>query len=145
MKSEVCRKECCPKGLPDGIHSRHGCSYQAFSKTGKMGNNAGRILRDADSGLHTIGISIISLVEILYLSEKNRIPLDFRDAKNRIRHVDNYKMIDLDMDIVEISKTVQGLELHDRLIVATALFLNVPILTSDQVIKDAGVVSVIWD
>lgn len=110
-----------------------------------MGNNAGRILRDADSGLHTIGISIISLVEILYLSEKNRIPLDFRDAKNRIRHVDNYKMIDLDMDIVEISKTVQGLELHDRLIVATALFLNVPILTSDQVIKDAGVVSVIWD
>ena len=33
-----------------------------FSKTGRMGNNAGRILRDADSGLHTIGISIISLV-----------------------------------------------------------------------------------
>jgi len=103
-----------------------------FSKTGRMGNNAGRILRDADSGLHTIGISIISLVEILYLSEKNRIPLDFRDAKNRIRHVDNYKVTDLDMDIVGISKTVQGLELHDRLIVATALFLNVPILTSLQ-------------
>lgn len=54
-------------------------------------------------------------------------------------------MIDLDMDIVGISETVQGLELHDRLIVATALFLNVPILTRDQVIKDAGVVSVIWN
>jgi PIN domain nuclease of toxin-antitoxin system len=53
--------------------------------------------------------------------------------------------MDLDMDIVGISKTIQGLELHDRLIVATALFLKVPILTSDEVIKEAGVVSVIWD
>lgn len=116
-----------------------------FAKTGRMGNNAGRILRDADSGLCMIGISVISMVEILYLSEKNRIPLDFKDAKKRLRHADNYRVIDLDMDIVGISKTIQGLELHDRLIVATALFLNVPILTSDEVIKDAGVVSVIWD
>jgi predicted nucleic acid-binding protein len=85
------------------------------------------------------------MVEILYLSEKNRIPLDFRDAKNRLRHADNYNVMDLDMDIVGISKTIQGLELHDRLIVATALFLKVPILTSDEVIKEAGVVSVIWD
>ena len=85
------------------------------------------------------------MVEILYLSEKNRIPLDFSDAKNRLRNADNYKVIDLDLDIVEASKTIQGLELHDRLIVVAALFLNVPILTSDQMIKDADVVSVIWD
>ncbi len=116
-----------------------------FARAGRMGNRAGQILRNADSGLNTIGISIISMVEILYLSEKNRIPLDFSDAKNRLRNADNYKVIDLDLDIVEASKTIQGLELHDRLIVVAALFLNVPILTSDQMIKDADVVSVIWD
>jgi PIN domain nuclease of toxin-antitoxin system len=116
-----------------------------FARAGRMGNRAGQILRNADSGLNTIGISISSMVEILYLSEKNRIPLDFGNAKSRLRNADNYKVTDLDLDIVETSKTIQGLELHDRLIVATALFLNVTILTSDQMIKDADVVSVIWD
>jgi hypothetical protein len=30
-----------------------------------------------------------------------------------------YRMVDIDFDIVETAKTVQGLELHDRLIVST--------------------------
>ena len=48
------------------------------------------------------------------------------------------------MDIVETAKTIPGLELHDRLILATALFCDIPILTGDQVITDAGVIDVIW-
>jgi PIN domain nuclease of toxin-antitoxin system len=89
-------------------------------------------------------ISIISIVEILYLSERNKIPLDFEDVRRKLLPLDNYRIVDLDFDIVETAKTVQGLELHDRLIVSTSLSLNVPILTSDQIIKDSGQVDVIW-
>jgi PIN domain nuclease of toxin-antitoxin system len=103
------------------------------------------ILRDADHGKNTILISIISVVEILYLSERNKISLEFEEMKHWLLHLDNYKIVDLDLDIVETAKTVQGLELHDRLIVSTALSLNIPILTSDQIIKDSGQVDVIWD
>jgi hypothetical protein len=52
--------------------------------------------------------------------------------------LDNYEIIDLDFDIVEIAETVQELELHNRLIVSTALSVNVPVLTSDHIISDFG-------
>ena len=44
-----------------------------FSNVGKIGKAAKLILQDADSGKNTILISIISIVEILYLSERNKI------------------------------------------------------------------------
>jgi len=115
-----------------------------FANVGKIGKAAKLILQDSDSGKNTILISIISIVEILYLSERNKIPLDFEDVRRKILPLDNYRIVDLDFDIVETAKTVQGLELHDRLIVSTSLSLNVPILTSDQIIKDSGQVDVIW-
>ena len=115
-----------------------------FANVGKIGKAAKLILQDSDSGKNTILISIISIVEILYLSERNKIPLDFEDVRRKLLPLDNYRIVDLDFDIVETAKTVQGLELHDRLIVSTSLSLNVPILTSDQIIKDSGQVDVIW-
>lgn len=115
-----------------------------FANVGKIGKAAKLILQDADSGKSAIWISIISIVEILYLSERNKIPLNFQDLRRKLLPLDNYRIVDLDFDIVETAKTVQGLELHDRLIVSTSLYLNVPILTSDQIIKDSGQVDVIW-
>lgn len=115
-----------------------------FVKAGKIGKRAKQILRDADKGQNTILISIVSMIEIMYLSERNKIPLDFKKTKHKLRGLDNYGIVDLDLDIVETATTLQGLELHDRLIVSSALFLNVPILTSDQVIKNAGMIDVIW-
>jgi PIN domain nuclease of toxin-antitoxin system len=46
-----------------------------FANVGKIGKAAKLILLDADNGKHKVLISIISMVEILYLSERNRIPL----------------------------------------------------------------------
>ena len=115
-----------------------------FASVGKIGKAAKSILQDADNGKNKILISIISMVEILYLSERNRIPLNLEEVKRKLLHLDNYEILDLDLDIVETAKAVQGLEVHDRLIVSTALSLNVPVLTSDQIISDSGQVDVIW-
>lgn len=115
-----------------------------FAKTGKIGKAAKLILKDADIGKNTIFISIISIVEILYLSEHNRIPLDFEDIRYKVLPLDNYKIVDLDYDIIETAKRVQGLELHDRLIVSTSVYLNIPILTSDQIIQKFAPIRVIW-
>jgi len=115
-----------------------------FANVGKIGKAAKSILQDADNGKNTIMISIISIVEILYLSERNKIPLDFEEVRRKLLYLDNYRIVDLDFDIVQTAKTVRGLELHDRLIVSAALSLNVPILTSDQIIRDSGQVDVIW-
>ncbi|OHD64893.1 MAG: hypothetical protein A2096_10105 [Spirochaetes bacterium GWF1_41_5] len=91
-----------------------------------------------------IYISAITLAEVLYLSEKNRIKIDLQDIKKKIIGSNNYRIIDLTFDIVEEAKSVKLNELHDRLIVATAKHFNLPILTSDKIITDSKIVKVIW-
>jgi len=115
-----------------------------FSRTGKIGEKAKRIMRDADIGENTIFISIVSIVEIMYLSEAGRIKIDLDDTKSKLEVADNYCVIDLDFDIIEVAKEIQKLELHDRLIVATAKYLGCPILTSDKTITDSEIIQVVW-
>ncbi len=116
-----------------------------LSKRGKIGKRAKEVLNNVKEGSDALLMSIISFVEILYLSEKNRININFDDLKQIIEPLDNYEIIDLSLDIVENAKQIKGLELHDRLIVATAKFYDIPILTSDQEIIDYKGVKTIWD
>ena len=115
-----------------------------LSGTGRIGKAAKEILKTADQGEHIIYISIISMVEIMYLAEGNRIPADFRTIKSKIINSDNYQIIDLDMEIVETAKGIRKLELHDRLIVATGNYLQIPILTCDQSIQESNAIRTIW-
>lgn len=115
-----------------------------FSKTGKIGKAAKRILEDAEKGQNHIFISVISLVEILYLSEKHRIPLDLDKALDSINYSQNYSVVDLTPEIVKFAASSGCKELHDRLILSTAKYLGVSILTSDQTMKDLSEVPAIW-
>ena len=116
-----------------------------FSKSGKIGKRAFKILKDADAGEHEIYVSIISIVEIMYLAERNRIPLRLEETLSKIALSDNYHIVELDVDAIQNAKTIHGLELHDRLIVASARQLNLPILTNDTVIVKSNMIEAIWD
>jgi len=116
-----------------------------FSKTGKIGKLALNILREADNGEHVIYVSIISIVEIMYLAERNKIPLKLDETLSKILLSDNYNIVDLDVDTIHSAKIIHGLELHDRLIVASAKELNLSILTSDNEIVKSNLIDVIWD
>lgn len=116
-----------------------------FSKCGHIGREAKSILKNADEGKNMIWISIISIVEIMYLADRNRIPLNLKQIKMKLEGLDNYKIIDLDTDIVEVADLIKGLELHDRLITASAKYLDIPILTTDKGINESKEVDVIWD
>ncbi|NIM12448.1 MAG: PIN domain-containing protein [Candidatus Aminicenantes bacterium] len=115
-----------------------------MSGAGKIGRKAKEILKSADRGDSTIYISIFSMVEIMYLAEIGKISVDFDEIKKRITDSDNYRLIDLNIEIVETGKEIKDLELHDRLIVATAKYLKVPILTSDEEIQKSNSIKSIW-
>lgn len=116
-----------------------------LSGTGRIGKAAKEILKAADRGKNIIYISIISMVEIMYLSEGHKIPVDFKTTRDKILKSDNYQIIDLDMEIVKVAKGIKELELHDRLIVATAKYLKIPILTCDGSIQNSDAIKIIWD
>ena len=115
-----------------------------FANTGPMGLSARQAFNEVVAGNATLYVSVISFMEVLYLAERNRIPLSFGEVQSRIQGSSNYRVLDLTLDIVEAAHGVPGLELHDRMIVATARYYGLPLMTSDQEITASGLVSVIW-
>tara|TARA_B100000315_G_scaffold117403_1_gene107636 strand:- start:1193 stop:1582 length:390 start_codon:yes stop_codon:yes gene_type:complete len=115
-----------------------------FSKTGEIGNKAKSILDATDKGGNHIFVSVISLVEIMYLAEKRRIKVNLHETVESINYSINYSIVELSSQIVMIAEATFFPELHDRLIIATAKYLKIPILTGDKKILKTDAVSTIW-
>jgi PIN domain nuclease of toxin-antitoxin system len=116
-----------------------------FSGAGKIGAQALRIMDEADEGQHVILVSALTLAEILYLSEKNRIGIGLEESLEIISHADNYQIADLTPAIVKEALSFSFPDIFDRLIIATARCQGAPIVTCDERIKSAGLVQVVWE
>jgi PIN domain nuclease of toxin-antitoxin system len=113
-----------------------------FSDSGIIGKKAQDML-DADN--NSFYISVISLMEIMYLAEKNRIKINLSDTMEKINSSALYTIIDLTVDVINVATNINFYELHDRMILATALLLDVPILSSDERFQEIKKVKVIWN
>ena len=116
-----------------------------FAGTGKIGRKAACILDSIEESDDVLFISIISLMEIMYLSEKNRITVNLQDTLKRVQNSSKYMIADLDSDILRTAETVNFYELHDRLILATAKWLDIPVISSDKEFKKIREIEVIWN
>lgn len=95
-----------------------------------------------------IAISSISLVEIAYLVEKSRIPLDAFDRVTTELNTPgtNLQEISLNQHVADSLRQVlrsQVPEMADRIIAATALMLGVPVISRDHKIQ-ASSIATIW-
>ncbi len=74
-------------------------------------------------------IPTVVLAEVLFISRKGRIAMSFDNTLARIEENENYEIAPLDMEILKVAHGIDyELEMHDQLIVATALFYGVPFL-----------------
>ena len=74
-------------------------------------------------------------MEVLYLFEKNRIPVDLLQIEELMKS-DNYYFEPLGREILKVATEITDIpELHDRLIAATARHLDIPLITNDPVIR----------
>ena len=49
------------------------------------------------------------------------------------------------MDILKVADKIElGMEMHDKLIVATALYFGTTLITKDKLIRESGIVSTTW-
>ncbi|MCP4183653.1 MAG: type II toxin-antitoxin system VapC family toxin [Hyphomicrobiales bacterium] len=115
----------------------------------RLSDKVRSIFLEADAGECQIVIPAIVLVEIIYLSEKGRINV------NAVRHVlallrsdaDNYTVAPLDLNIAAALETVDRAvvpEMPDRIIAATALHLDLPLLTRDSQIVQFSRITTVW-
>ena len=110
-----------------------------------LGPEAARILREADAGRRLVYLSGITLMEVLYLSEARRIDVPLDELVTMVNRSRNYQIVPVDASVVLAAVGIGDVpDLHDRIIVATARYLSVPILTGDRVIVASRHVQTLW-
>lgn len=93
----------------------------------------------------SIWISAMTLAEIGYLFERERIDTALEDVNLLVMSSNGFKIADLTNEIVRKSFEIKDIpELHDRLIAGTAYTFNCPLLTNDPKIEKSSFVKTIW-
>jgi PIN domain nuclease of toxin-antitoxin system len=105
-------------------------------------------LDEAAAARHKILVSPISLAEVVYLVEKNRLPAaayeDLKKALNNPNHV--LQEAPLTAGVVEALRQVPRdvvPDMPDRIVAATALYLGVPVISGDARIR-AAKLQTVW-
>lgn len=104
-----------------------------------------QIFQSTDIGLSSILIPAVVLLEIGYLSEKNRINVSLADVRTHISQYQNYEIQALTFEIVESAFQIDNIpELHDRLIAGTARHLGLSLITNNPVILASEFLNTVW-
>jgi PIN domain nuclease of toxin-antitoxin system len=110
----------------------------------KLSPLAIEIIREAEKD-GIIYVPTIALLEIYRLIEKGKFSLSFDNLLFDIEQSSNYQIIPFDITLLKVVISVKGLELHDKLIFATAMMTNSILVSKDRAIKAKGInVKVIW-
>jgi PIN domain nuclease of toxin-antitoxin system len=111
-------------------------------KLKKLSQKALELIREAEhNGI--IFVPAISLMEVIDLAEKGRISISFYKVLSEIAANEAYKVIPLTETLIKNAIQFQGLEIHDRLIVATAIMTDSVLISKDREIRGTGL-NVIW-
>ena len=106
------------------------------------------IVKAQESG-SSIFVPSITIVELIYLLEKKRIPADVADKLREALDDDStaFSLVNLTREIADeienVDRSVVG-DMPDRIIAATALHLGLPLITSDGNIQKLKNVETIW-
>ena len=104
----------------------------------------GQIIRDGNQ----IAISVISLIEIVYLAEKGRLAVDWPERVFALVEKRNtpFTKVAVNLQTVKsvVALTGSGItDMPDRIIAATSTQLGVPLVTRDHAIT-ASTVNTVW-
>lgn len=115
----------------------------------KLSTNALTSLDNALNNGESIFISAISLVEMNYLVEKNRIPTSSLEQLLQLIDDPLVKLVVVPLDtpvaraFTQIPREIVP-EMGDRIIAATSLYLGLPLVTKDHKIRNLSNIQTIW-
>jgi PIN domain nuclease of toxin-antitoxin system len=114
----------------------------------RLGTMANEAFAACDRGEIAIYVPTICIVEITYLQEKGRIPIDLKIRFDTALQTEKsgLRIADLTLEVAIALARVARTEvpdLPDRIIAATALHLAMPLISKDRKIKHSSIVT-IW-
>jgi len=116
-----------------------------FIDSPKLSSKASDIFEKCEKGKNVIFIPSIVVAEALSIFDKKRVSFDFKRLFRKINDSENFIMVALDYPILQRMVELKDIsELHDKIIVATAKFLSMPIITKDKTLKALSQVITVW-
>lgn len=124
-----------------GVADTHAALWHLFDDA-RLSAAAGAFINEAAATRRKIAISTISLAEVVYLIEKNRLPSSSYDELTQAladpEHV--FTEAVFTADIVQVMRQVSRAEvpdMPDRMVAATAVYFDVPVISRDRRIRAA--------
>jgi PIN domain nuclease of toxin-antitoxin system len=114
----------------------------------RLSATAGELIEKAAISQQKVLVASITLVEIVYLTEKGRIPADAYDMLCKVLAAPDHVFAEapLTAGVVESMRKVprsQVPDMPDRIVAATALHFNVPVISRDSRILSSDLTT-IW-
>lgn len=130
-----------------GVADTHAALWYLFGDP-HLSGSAKAVFDSAASSRQKILLSVISLAEVVYLVEKNRLPASaYFDVKKALQ--DPEHVLQEAPVTVEIVDAMLGVsrtdipDMPDRIVAATAVYFDVPVISRDGRIR-ASSVKTVW-
>ena len=120
-----------------------------FAKSPQLSANARNALNTAIANGFVIILPTISIVEIVYLIEKGRLVPQTLTSLIQALKLPNSSFVSQDLT-EDVAQTLANIsrstvpEMPDRIIAATALHLNLPLVTKDHKIQALQNIQTVW-
>lgn len=108
----------------------------------KLSATARKLFTNVDNSRDAIFIPCIVFFELLYLIEKKKINVPFDTFVNLLSTSQNYKVEPMCLPIIEKARQISRKSVKDpwdRLIAATSIHLNLPLITRDRSLGKLGI------
>ena len=116
-----------------------------FTNSPKLSSKVSDIFVRCENAESIIFIPSIVIAEALSIFDKKRVLFNFRNLFRKIHEGENFVLIALDYPILQKMIDLNDVpELHDKIIVATAKYLNLPLITKDQTLHKLHNVKTVW-
>ena len=131
------------------VADTHGIIWY-FRSPDKLSPEAIIVLDGAVNNGCFIYLSAISIIEIIYLFEKNKISeVALSQLFQFLADPDiRLKVVPINLSVGKCLTKIPRLivlEIGDRIIAATTLYLDLPLVTKDHKIRELSIIQTIWD
>ncbi len=116
-----------------------------FTNSPRISLKASEIFEKCEKGENVIFIPSIVIAEALSIFDKKRLSFNFKNLFKKINDSENFVLVALDYPILQKMVALKEIpELHDKIIVSTAKYLNLSIITKDKILRNLPSIKTIW-
>lgn len=114
-----------------------------IAQSPRLSQSAAEVLRKGERAEVEILVPTIVLAELLYIAERKKVPVSLAEILKRIGSGGGFRVVPFDFLVFETMRRLpKSLEIHDRIIVATAQAYRAKVISQDAQIK--RVITTVW-